>query len=81
MKCYHCNQMGHPAYSYPEKGSTSQGGDKRTNLVHDEKNTTKKHAEVPLNSEEGENLMMRTSLIKKLVKEEPSQRRSLFRIK
>ena len=81
MKCYHCNQMGHPAYRCPEKGVSSQVGDKRANLVHEDTNAVDKHSKIPLNSKEGENLMMRRTLIKEPVKEEPSQRRSLFRIK
>lgn len=81
MKCYHLNQMGHLAYRCLEKGGSSQGGDKRTNLVKDESNIGDEHVEVQLNSKEGENLVMRRDLIKELVKEEPSQRRSLFRIK
>jgi hypothetical protein len=80
MKCYHCQQLGHPTYRCPEKSSTSQGSTKRVNYVQEESSSSNKHSEVPLESEEGENLMIRRTLIKELVKEEPSQRRALFRI-
>ena len=73
--------MGLLDYRCLEKSGSSQGGDKRSYLVQKYSNIVDKHVEVPLNLEEGENLMMRRTLIKEPVKEEPSQRRSLFRIK
>ena len=81
MKCYNCNQIGHLAYRFPEKGSTSQGSVKRVNYVQEESSTSNKPFEVPLESKEEENLMIRRILIKEPIKEEPSQRRSLFRVK
>ena len=79
MKCYHCGQLGHPAYRCPEKASSSQG-DKKITYVQEEcsNNIT---SEVNLDSEKGENLMFRRVLIKEPSKEEPKQRRALFRIK
>ena len=73
--------MGHPTYRCPEKGSTSQGGDKKTNLVHEVKNVVVSHHELSLTSEEGEDLMIRRMLIKEPIKEKSSQIRSLFKIK
>lgn len=81
MKCYHFNQMGHPAYRYLEKGSTAHGGDKRVNYVQEEPSSGRKKLGVPLELEEGKNLVMRGTLIKKAIKEEPIQKRSLFRVK
>lgn len=41
----------------------------------------KKATDLPLDSEVGENLMFRRTLIREPMKEEPSQRRALFRVK
>ena len=42
--------MGHPSYWCLEKGSTSQGSDKRANIFQEESNSSKKNAKVPLES-------------------------------
>ena len=49
--------------------------------MQEESSNNNKHFEVPLESKEGENLMIRRTLIKEQIKEEPSQRRALFRIR
>lgn len=46
-----------------------------------EESSSSKTSEVALESEVDDNLMIRRTLIKELVSEEPSQKRSLFRIK
>lgn len=78
MKCYNCHQLGHPTYRCPKKSSSSQGGERRVNYIQEDA-TNVKASEVSLDYEVGE--MMRRFLIKEPIKEEPSQRRSLFRIK
>ena len=78
MKFYDCGQLGHPTYSWPKKGSTSQV-EKRVNYVQQNTRSVK-YAEVNLDLESGENLMFRRILIKEPTKVEPKQRRELFRV-
>lgn len=58
MKCYHCNQLGHPAYRCPEKGSSSHNSERRVNYLQEE-TSRNKTSEVALESEVGDNLMIR----------------------
>lgn len=55
-------------------------GERRVSYVQENVASSKAH-EVSLASEDGETLMMRRVLIKEPIKEEPTQRRSLFKIK
>lgn len=70
MKCYNCHQLGHPAYRYAEKSSSSQGGERRVNYTQEDA-TNMKTLEVSLDSEVGENLMIRRVWIKVLALCEP----------
>src|SRR5271156_1945210 len=79
MKCYNCGNLGHPAYRCPEKPSTSQG--ERRNTYVQEDQASCHNQEVNLDSKKGENLMFHRILLKEPSKEEPKQRRSLFRVK
>ena len=79
MKCYNCGNLGHPAYRCPDKPSSSQG-ERRNNYVQEDQ-VSCHNQEVNLDSEKGENLMFRRILLKEPSKEEPKERRSLFRVK
>lgn len=76
MKCYHCGKLGHLAYRCLEKESTSYGEKKITYVKEED---SQKIGEEDLDIEKGENLMLRRALVKELVKEEPKQRRALFK--
>lgn len=78
MKCYNFVQLGHPAYRCPNKQSSSQG-EKKIACVQEE--DCSRHSQVSLDSEKGENLMLRRILIKEPTKDEHKKRRALFRVK
>lgn len=79
MKCYHCQQLGHLAYRCPKKGSSSQG-EKKVAYVHEDTSSVKS-LDIQLDLESGENLMIKRILIREPAKEEPKQRRSLFKVR
>lgn len=79
MKCYNCHQFGHLAYRCPNKETSSQSK-KMVNYVQEDTSTIKS-PEINLDSESGDNLIIRRFLIKELVREEPKQRRSFFKVK
>lgn len=78
MKFYHYQQLGHPAYRCPEKGSTSKG-ERKVAYVHDDTSSVKS-PDIQLDLESGENFMVKRILIREAVKEEPKQRKSLFKV-
>ena len=80
MKCYHCGQVGHPAYSCPEKASSSSN-EKRVAYAQEDTMSPKSSEVSHIESEVGENLMFNRVLIRQPVKEEPKQRRALFRVR
>lgn len=77
MKCYHCNQLGHPAYRCPEKASSSN--EKKVAYAQEDTMSVKTPEISHIESKVGENLMFNRVLIRQPVKEEPKQRRALFR--
>ena len=78
MKCYNCGQLGHPKYKCPQRASTSQNGERRVTYVQED-NVSMNSPEVQLMREaEGENLMIRRTLLKEPVKADTTQRRALF---
>ncbi|XP_059067510.1 uncharacterized protein LOC131858325 [Cryptomeria japonica] len=81
-RCFSCNQVGHQSFRCPQKNDSSNQGDRRVQLIHEEdcqSNSSyhivsSKHAD-PV---QGETLMFNRSLLVPLNKE-PAQRKSLFR--
>lgn len=61
MKCYNCGQLGHLAYRFLDKPSSSQGENKITYVQEEDY----KHSEVILDLEKGENMMLKKSVDKK----------------
>lgn len=79
MKCYHYSNFGHPTYRCLEK-ATSSHVEKRINNLQEDSSSVNS-PEVNLDIENGENLKVRRMLIREPVKEDPKQRRSLFKVK
>ena len=80
MKCYNCGQLGHPKYKCPQRASTSQNGERRVAYVQED-NVSMNSPEVQLMTEaQGENLMLRRTLLKESLKEDTTQRRALFQV-
>ncbi|XP_059067541.1 uncharacterized protein LOC131858345 [Cryptomeria japonica] len=80
-RCFSCNQVGHQSFRCPQKNDSSNQGDRRVQLIHEEDcqsnssyhTISSKHAD-PV---QGETLMFNRSLLVPLNKE-PAQRKSLF---
>lgn len=78
MNCYHYGKLGHLAYRCPEKASSSQS-ERKVNYVQEDQRKSI-NQEVSLDLEKGENFLFRRVFLKEPRKEEPKQRRTLFRV-
>ena len=79
-RCYHCNQVGHSISRCPERASGSHVGERRTHLVQEEDTTSTMTAIGKAGpTTDGENLMVKRTLLKMPQRKEPRQRKSLFR--
>lgn len=71
--------MGHPTYKSLEKASNSHCGERRTTLTQEDARSVTS-LEVNLTSKMGDNMMIKRPLLKEPMKNEPPQRKALFRV-
>ncbi|XP_057835307.2 uncharacterized protein LOC131045734 [Cryptomeria japonica] len=80
IRCYYCNQLGHHAGRCPEKKNNNNQGERRAQLVQEDKQENSAGAR-DLELEEGVCLMMRQIFLQVPQNQEPPQRKNLFRTK
>lgn len=80
MKFYQCGHLRHPAYRCPDKPS-ALNSEKRVAYAQEDSGSSCTNEGSKLESEMGENLMIRKVFIRQPNQSEPKQRRALFRVR
>lgn len=78
MRCYNCNQIGHPTHRYPKKTTSNTQRDRRTQLFYDHDQSVNSPFK-DLEPTKGAYWMMMRTLLKVPANQEPPQRKTIFR--